>query len=309
MVKIKASAIPELRVYIQTVTQIMYDTVEEFEDPFKGYIREQIISNRELDNSFLLLLGSGMRIEERILKIAAGIELLNLSMQMHESTFYRPQMIFERHIKQDEERNSIFTMAGDLLIYKSLQMLTEQVNYDSLKKVILCTGAVAKGELKYLRELSGHRLTQTGYIEILKQTGYINSASLHIGMHETAGGRKPPESLIIDIAAESFSIYSKLIKEVAAFKRKDFSEIKMGNAAMPLLIALEAKKIDPHQLSTYTLEKVLDMIETSGAVEATCDLADTYRNKALNAFREILPSQAVRTAEKIIDILAEFQNQ
>lgn len=308
MVQNRAGSIPELRVYIQTVTQIMFDTVEEFIDPYKSYIREQIISSRELDNSFLLLLGSGMRIEGKILKMAAAVELFNLSLLMHESVFYKPKMANKQHIS-DSERATIFMMAGDLLIYKALQMLAEIVSYDSLKKIIACSGTVGKGELKYLHQLDNQILTKTTYIQILKETGYLNAASLYIGMMETSAKFPLQEPIIIDLAAESFSIYSKLVKEVAAFKRKDYSEIKNGNASLPMLIAIEKKKLPLSKLATLPMDEMLTLIEQTKAVEAAEKIANEYKDKALQAFSDILPTQAVRTAEKIIDLLAEYQVQ
>ena len=298
----KSYALPELDVYVKTVRQIMFDSVEEFAQPYRDYMIKYIEESRELDNSFLFLLGSGMRIENKVFKIAAGLELFNIALAMHETLFAlslnRPDELL------DKQSTSLCVISGDFLIYKCLAVLSDLIKYDSLKKIIKSTGVIATGELRHLNVVQNFEITKNDYLKSLKATGFLNAASLSIGLNESFAFRETPDKIVIDLATESFSVYSHLVKEVNLIRHNNVKHKR--EILMPIIIAMEDKIIDQNQVVNYSLEQIITILQECKAIDTTLDIALEYKESALSAFSKIIPNQSVIVVKKMIDYLADY---
>lgn len=298
----------EFSFFEQTITQIMLDTIKPLPIKQRRILQPLITNTVDLNCSFLLFLGNGLRVEEKLFKIAAALEFLNLAIDLTPGIFNDPIISKNKEFHQTTKKLYERSLLGNFLYMKSIEILAKTLKSNRLEEIILSLAKVSQASStiqKKLKKRGGCQLED--YFDFHTQRHPLASISLSIGIYYTLNTNSPQKALFKQETANFFSIYTRLLEERKAFT-KNCQTFQFQQLSASALLAINKLDLPISNLVQYSAKEIQEMVyKTNILIDIDNNIRD-YKEKALRSFEEVLPAQSLALAQKII-LFLEKENR
>ncbi|MCK8824439.1 polyprenyl synthetase family protein [Fuchsiella alkaliacetigena] len=258
---------------------------------------------------------SQLDLTEQLIPAASSVELIHMATLIHDdiiddSTHRRGETTINK-----DWGNTVAVLSGDLLYTRALKQLTEYETQDLLVYMLDVVALICEGEAK--QAVTNYDLDQglEDYLErITKKTALLISASCKLGA--MVSGTSEEQIAAMETYGEQLGIAFQIINDlndIVAEKddlgKEPGDDLRQGTLTLPMIFALEsaeqadflAEVIAKQENSTQEIERALEIIKSSGAVESSIEFSQQYINRAL----ECLDLFADSTAKNSLQLIAQ----
>lgn len=245
----------------------------------------------------------------RHINLAACIEFI------HTATLLHDDVVDESFLRRGSPSanakwdNKASVLVGDFLFSKSFELMVQDGCPEVLKLLSDASRTIVEGEVMQLAASHDLSLTEEIYLEIIEaKTACLFSAATHVGALVADAPEAQREHLrrFGSLLGRGFQFMDDILDYVADQNKlgkavgDDFRE---GKVTFPVIVAYQ----DPEQRQFWEeafergnrdeamLQKAIHLLQTSGAIERTRSMAETFVTKALEHL-EIFPDSPLKEA-------------
>jgi len=248
---------------------------------------------------------------ERHVELAACVEFIHTATLLHDDVV--DESLLRRGLSS---ANSVFgnkasVLVGDFLFARAFQLMVADGSLDVLDILSRAAATIAEGEVNQLVIQNDLSTTQDQYLEVIRgKTAALFAAACEVGA--VLGERPDAERTALSEFGDHLGIAFQLVDDAldyAADQAKlgktvgdDFRE---GKITLPVLAAYHAADAEAREFWVRTieassqapgdLEHALTLIEATGAIGATIDLAARFARTAKQRL-EVFPPSPFRDA-------------
>ncbi len=302
---------------------------EALEGHFKKYLRTDVplidrIFEHLIDGGgkrfrpLLVLLVSSCssdRIQENVYKLAVAVEFIHTATLLHDDVVDQSDVRRGNRVAYRIWGAEPSVLSGDYLYSRAFNLLVEIGSLEILDSLSEATTQMARGEVLQLLRSYSPSTTREEYIEVI--TG--KTASLIAASCTSAGhlaGFAGEDLLAAEKYGLNLGLAFQIIDDVLDYTAergvlgkaigKDFME---GKVTLPVIVLMET--LDPDKRAEVTamflkdtpdaedFESVLELMVEYGTLEATIEIAATYRDLALEAL-VLTPSGPCRDSLQVL---------
>ena len=250
------------------------------------------------------------------IELAAVIELVHTATLLHDDVIDASDLRRNKRTANAIWGNAASILVGDFLYSRAFQLIVRVNNMRVMQILAHATNAIAEGEILQLLNCKNPEVDEATCMEVIRaKTGTLFATAAELG----AVLCQQPESTIT--AMRDYGMYLGIAFQLAddaldyhasseALGKNKGDDLAEGKLTLPLVYAL--KKGSPAQTNVIRAaihhsieadrEQVFAVIESSGAIAYTYELAQQYAARAIRAL-EVLPESTYRSA---LTALAEF---
>ena len=245
----------------------------------ENYMKEAIPSRKKLltDICLELIEAGGKRLrpafvilgakfgnydESKIIPLAASMELLHTATLVHDDIIDDSKLRRGRVTVQEKWGEDMAVYVGDYLFTKAFTILSDKMHYEHLNKIAhgfktICEGEIDQYEIKYNMDV-----TVLDYLKrIYRKTAVLFIMSILTGAYESKCKRETLNTLgkFAAYFGMAFQIYDDLLDYVSSEEiegKPIGNDIRQGIYTLPLLYALEDKKVCP-QIKNLLYKKLI----------------------------------------------------
>lgn len=248
--------------------------------------------------------------------LAAAIELIHTATLLHDDVVDHSELRRGNKTANTLWGNEASVLVGDFLYSRAFQLIVRLRNLTILDIFSSATSIIAEGEVLQLINCHDPKTTESAYFDVIKrktaklfevatETGAALSTDLesHLEVMRHFGLQLGIAYQLIDDALD----FNSNPEQTGKIIGNDLSE---GKPTLPLIYALQQGKDSETRLlrdaiqngNTKDLTSVLEIIESTGAIEYTANTAKQHAHVAIKALQHI-PETPYRDA---MISLAEF---
>ena len=230
------------------------------------------------------------------LKLAAAVEFI------HTATLLHDDVVDSSELRRGKVAAHLIwgapssVLVGDFLFARSFELMVEAGSMQALEILARASRIIAEGEVLQLTRAHDLDLTQDVYLEIIRaKTAELFAAAAESGgviagaeAAESASLRKYGQDLgvafqLVDDALD----YSGAADELGKNAGDDFRE---GKATLPLLLVMQrtgaserdfwVRTVDRREQTDADFARTRELMQQTGALQATLDLASDYAAQA-----------------------------
>ncbi len=256
----------------------------------------------------LLLLAAECFIGEldRVIKIAAGAELVHTATLIHDDVVDRSTMRRGTATLNSTWGNKVAVLVGDSLFTKGLDVLIEERNYRLLKSVTTMFTEMGNGEILQILNYFNPDVTFTEYIERIKRkTALFMAFCCEAGAVLGEASEEEVQALQnygLNIGL-AFQIADDLLDFVgteAEVGKPVGSDLREGNVTLPVIHALQTesgpqirKIIEADEITAEDIGVVVTLLEKERSLEYAFSIAENYVEEAI-AYLDIIPESRAK---------------
>lgn len=275
----------------------------------------------------LLLLASRYagRLESRsAIRLGAVVELLHSATLIHDDVIDSANTRRGRPSANSRWGNHRSVLVGDWLYMLSFQMALEERNFRILDILIDLTQKMVEGELIQLEKIGRIDVTEEDALRLATyKTACLFSGCARLGA-VLGGMEEASEEALADYgryAGLAFQLVDDLLDFTASAEQLGkpvLSDLKEGKVTLPLIYAMEnghrearelvARVLEEKEFDSVRPEKLVALVQESGALDRARNLAHDYANRAkacLNGHGDTEYARALRT---LPDFILEREN-
>ena len=261
-------------------------------------------------------------------RLASAVEFIHTATLLHDDVVDESE---ERRGKQAANLvfgNQASVLVGDFLFSRAFQLMTEDGSIDVLRILSGASAIIAEGEVMQLTTANNLDTTMDEYIQVIdSKTAALFAAACEVGPVIADATDEQAKALadygrymgiafqIADDTLDYMAEREKLGKAVG----DDFREGKM---TAPVLFALQnaKEKNNTHELEFWTrtlkdlnqsegdLEKAQDILTQNRIIEQCFNLANSYKDKAIQALTPAPDGDIKQTLENIAEYTVTRQS-
>lgn len=286
-----------------------------------------LLSGGKMLRPILLLIGSRFgkhysKKETELIDLATSIETLHIATLLHDDVIDEAKMRRGQESIQSKYSKEYAIYMGDYLLSKCFLLLTQlQIPKELGIKLAKVVTRICMGEISQNSNRFNTSVTAMGYLRIISgKTAALFAISLSAGSYIT----NTTEEITKRLAQAgyqlgmAFQIVDDLLDFIGNEKDvgKDLrSDILQGYYCMPVIFALRDESLQQNEIQTLfssgidrnNIDYVIALIQKSGAIEKTLDLAKRYHSRAIkiinklpeNSGKELLLSLIPKLMERI----------
>lgn len=242
-------------------------------------------------------------------ELAATIEFIHTATLMHDDVVDASTMRRGQETANAIWGNKASVLVGDFLYSRSFQMMVHLQSLKVMEVLAKATNIISEGEVLQLMHEHKPETTEATYMQII----YAKTAALfEVATELGAVVAKRPEAEIKAMAdyGRHLGIAFQLVDDVldyradaAAMGKNPGDDLADGKATLPFIYALQKATPEQREMLTTTLQQgqrenfkqVLDVIETTGAIEYTYAVAKQQARLAQEALK-VIPASAFQQA-------------
>lgn len=252
---------------------------------------------------------------DKLLSIAAGVELLHMATLVHDDIIDEAKLRRGQITTQERFGKNVAVFVGDYLLSKSYTLFTEQLSRHSLIKLNKIVKLVCVGEIDQFEEKYDVDLTIYDYLRrIRRKTALLFAVSTYIGAYES-GLRGKSLYYLYNFALEmgmTFQIQDDLLdfagQEKKTGKRLD-QDMAAGIYTLPVICLLEKKKynnqlrkiLNKNKITIDEIAVVTSMVYESSAFDESIELGQKFLDKAINNLNKLPDIEARAEMKYILD--------
>jgi octaprenyl-diphosphate synthase len=274
----------------------------------------------------LLLLANNYagRRSEGAIRLAAVVELLHSATLIHDDVIDSADTRRGRPSANSRWGNHRSVLAGDWLYMQAFQMALEERNFRILDILIDLTQKMVEGELIQLAKIGRMDVTEEDALNLATyKTACLFSGCARLGA--VLGGMEgEDEEALADYgryAGLAFQLVDDLLDFTASAEQLGkpvLSDLKEGKVTLPLIYAMEnghrearelvARVLEEKEFESVRPETIVALVQESGALERTRNLAHEYARRAKNCIDGNGDSEYGRALLTLPDFILEREN-
>jgi octaprenyl-diphosphate synthase len=258
------------------------------------------------------------------IRLAAVVELLHSATLIHDDVIDSADTRRGRPSANSRWGNHRSVLAGDWLYMQSFQMALEERNFRILDVLIDLTQKMVEGELLQLEKIGRIEVTEQDALRLAThKTACLFSGCARLGA--VLGGFEGAEENALAeygrYAGLAFQLVDDLLDFTASAKQLGkpvLSDLKEGKVTLPLIYAMEnghrearelvAQVLKEKEFATVRPEKLVALVNESGALDRTRTLAHDYANRAKACLNNHQDSEYSRALMTLPDFILDREN-
>ncbi len=255
--------------------------------------------------------------------LAAVVEFIHTATLLHDDVVDKSEMRRGRQTANQLFGNAASVLVGDFVYSRSFQMMVSVNHMEVMRVLADATNTIAEGEVLQLLNCHDPDMDEARYYQVIRyKTARLFEAAARLGaiLAETPqtvqdgmaefGARLGTAFQIIDDVLD----YSGQLNETGKNVGDDLAE---GKATLPLIHAMAHAGEDDRAMLRKAvqegggddLENVVDIIQSSGALEYSRLCAEREAEEACDILRRIAPPSELRDALERLARLAVNRNK
>ena len=255
------------------------------------------------------------------IKLAAVIEFLHTAMLLHDDVVDDSELRRGRKTVNAAWGNAPSVLVGDFLHSRAFEMMVEIGNMRVMQILSRATNVIAEGEVQQLCSVRNPATTEQDYLEIIsRKTARLFQAAAHAGA-VLAGA--PPESekalrdygLHLGIAFQLVDDQLDYLGEAETLGKNVGDDLAEGKVTLPLIAAMrngddQQKRFIENAIregGVENLPEIIRLVQQTGALEYTGDMANAERCKALDCLTRVEDSSYKTAMTQLINFVLDRQ--
>jgi octaprenyl-diphosphate synthase len=229
------------------------------------------------------------------IKVAAITELLHTATLLHDDVVDESDLRRGKATVNAKWNNAAAILVGDFLVSRSFQMIVDVGNIDLMKILADAANFITEGEVLQMVNARNPDTTEESYLEVIRyKTGKMFEVAAQAGPVLANSDKATEEAMVLYAhhlggafqLIDDFLDYSSDAKTLGKNVGDDLAE---GKPTLPLIYAIKNGNDKERGLlknciregSIDKLEQVLEIIERTGAMTYTQEMAIQEANKAI----------------------------
>ena len=254
---------------------------------------------------------AGARIPEKILRIAAAVEMLHMATLIHDDILDDATTRRGRPALHQQIGSKAAVLVGDLLFSRCFAMVADYATMESARGLAAAVAHICAGEIAQATPGDPSRVSERTYIRrIAEKTALLFLMSFHVGAVENGvnGARLDALRRVGYNVGIGFQITDDLLDLTSSepsIGKPVANDLRHGILTLPVIAALKRRPADLAPLlaanlaDSANLDRIVAAVTDAGGVDYARARATAYTQRALLAARR-LPSGEVRDA--IVDV-------
>jgi len=242
-------------------------------------------------------------------ELAAIVEFIHTATLLHDDVVDESSMRRGRQTANAIFGNAASVLVGDFLYSRAFQMMVSVNRMRVLEVLADATNVIAEGEVLQLMNIHDADLSVPDYLRVIRfKTAKLFEASARLGA-VLAGVDLATEESCASFGRSlgtAFQLVDDLLDyegDPHALGKNVGDDLREGKPTLPLLIAMERGSPAERELIRHAIEhgevqglaRIVEVVKSTGALEATRDLARREADQASDSLR-VLPPSAAREA-------------
>jgi octaprenyl-diphosphate synthase len=254
-------------------------------------------------------------------RLAAVVEMIHTATLVHDDVIDYAKTRRGRPSTNVVWGNHTSVLAGDWLYMQAFQIALRERNFRILDVLISLTQMMVEGELLQLERLHRMDVTEADYMELVdRKTASLFSACASLGAI-AASADDSTESQLRDFAW-NLGMAFQLVDDILDFTSSEKilgkpagNDLREGKVTLPMIYALESASAEERKLVEAVIHdgsyehvpfmRVLQILETHGAVARAYDRARTFTEKSRAIIGSLPESPAQRALQGIVELVTE----
>jgi octaprenyl-diphosphate synthase len=264
------------------------------------------------------------RRREGTIRLAAVVELLHSATLIHDDVIDSADTRRGRPSANSRWGNHRSVLAGDWLYMQSFQMALEERNFRILDVLIDLTQKMVEGELIQLAKIGRIDVTEADALKLAThKTACLFSGCARLGA--VLGGLEGEEEEALADYGKYAGLAFQLVDDLLDFTgsaqqlgKPVLSDLKEGKVTLPLIYAMEnghhearelvARVLEEKEFVSVKPERLVALVNESGALERTRQLAHDYAARAKACINGGRDSEYARALLTLPDFILEREN-
>jgi octaprenyl-diphosphate synthase len=256
--------------------------------------------------------------DDACLKLAAAVEFIHTATLLHDDVVDSSQLRRGRVAAHLIWGAPSSVLVGDFLFARAFELMVGANSMPALEILARASRVIAEGEVLQLTRAHDLDLSQDVYLEIIKaKTAELFAAAAEAGA--VSAGASPERRRALRKFGQDLGLAFQLVDDALDYSgdsdtlgKNPGDDFREGKATLPLLLAMVRtgaserdfwiRTIDRRDQTDADFERARALMEQTGALNATLDLAATYAASAKAALADF-PSNSWRPA---LEDLADF---
>ncbi|WP_106475576.1 octaprenyl diphosphate synthase [Phytohalomonas tamaricis] len=245
--------------------------------------------------------------EDKHITLAALIEFMHTSTLLHDDVVDESALRRGRATANNAWGNAPSVLVGDFLYSRSFQMMVDVGSMRIMEILSAATAVIAEGEVLQLTNIGNADIDEQAYYDTIQgKTAMLFEASSHTGA--ILAGATPAQEEALKLYGRYLGMAFQLIDDLLDYQgdastmgKNVGDDLAEGKPTLPLIHAMQAGTPEQAALIRTAiqqgglehLDKVLAIVQESGALEYTRRQAEAMADKALKELR-VLPESPYR---------------
>ena len=234
--------------------------------------------------------------------LAAVVEFIHTATLLHDDVVDESALRRGRATANDAFGNPASVLVGDFLYSRAFQMMVDAGDMRIMKTLAEATNVIAEGEVLQLMNMHDANLSEEGYLLVIRsKTAKLFEASARIAALLAQSSDSVEQSCADygQALGTAFQVIDDVLDydgDVLEMGKNLGDDLREGKATLPLIIAMQrGTKPERHTIreaietgGTAQMERIIEIVQKTGALTATRDAAAAEAQRALTAL-EFLP--------------------
>ncbi len=268
--------------------------------PLVGEVSRYIIAagGKRLRPALLLLTSGALQcFASQRFNLAAVVEFIHTATLLHDDVVDESVMRRGNATANEAFGNPASVLVGDFLYSRAFQMMVDAGDMRIMQVLADATNVIAEGEVMQLMNMHNAGLDEASYLQVIRsKTAKLFEASARVGAI-LAGGNADMETACADYGqalGTAFQVIDDVLDYAgqAAIMGKNLGDdLREGKATLPLISAMQRGSASQRALIATAIEsgdislldRVIDIVKTTGALDASRDAAAQEARRAMAA--------------------------
>ncbi|WP_174734013.1 heptaprenyl diphosphate synthase component II [Mesobacillus harenae] len=267
---------------------------------------------------FVLLGGKFGSYDIEIIKdVAVALELIHMASLVHDDVIDDAELRRGKPTIKSKWDNRTAMYTGDYIFARSLELMTKIDNPEAHKILSETIVELCIGEIEQIKDKYNFNQNLRDYLRRIKRkTALLIASSCQLGAIASSVEPIVHQKLFQFgyYVGMSFQITDDILDFTATEKelgKPAGGDLLQGNITLPVLYAMEDERLLKEIASVHEnmdlaeLDRILEMVKSSDAIERSIRVSDMYLNKAFAILDELPPNRARKTLRDIAKFIGK----
>ena len=272
--------------------------------PLVGTVAQYIISagGKRVRPALLLLMAGALGYSgAQRHNLAAVIEFIHTATLLHDDVVDESTLRRGRPTANESFGNPASVLVGDFLYSRAFQMMVDSGDMRVMAILAEATNVIAEGEVMQLMNMHDASLDEAGYLRVIRsKTAKLFEASTRLAA--VLAGCPPAVEAACAEYGQALGTAFQVIDDVLDYDgdaqelgKNLGDDLREGKNTLPLIIAMQRgtdaqRELIRHAIeegNTDRLQEILEIVRSTGALDATRDAAQAEAQRAMAALHPI----------------------
>ena len=280
--------------------------------PLIGEIAHYIISagGKRLRPALLLMMAGALDYKgEQRFNLAAVVEFIHTATLLHDDVVDESTMRRGKATANESFGNAASVLVGDFLHSRAFQMMVDANSMRVMQILSEATNIIAEGEVQQLMNTHNVDLDETGYLTVIRsKTAKLFEASARLAavLAETSIEVEEACANYGKSLGTAFQVIDDALDydgDTAIMGKNIGDDLREGKVTLPIIIAMQRASTSERTMIAQAIEQgssphmaeIVEIVKSSGALEATRQAAALQAQEAIDCLRD-LPDNDYRLA-------------